>query len=273
MTEDLMSDATAVSMAAPSSHQSVTTRDELVEQHLSLVRSVARRYRNRGCELEDIIQVGTIGLIKAIDRFNPDKGVPLAAFIIPYVTGEIRRYFRDYAWSMQVPRRLKELNASIAKAREEISCSDVGEATAQLIADRLNIGVAEVREGLAAANAYSTKSLEEVSGPTRRPLSETLGSADPALEMIDDVHALLTSIRKLSPFQRELLRLRFGGEMTQSQVAASLGLSQTRVSRILARTLAELRVYMSSDHRRWLPNGSGFSAGDEGGAPPSTPIR
>jgi RNA polymerase sigma-B factor len=218
-------------------------RDELVELHLPLVEHCARRFLNRGEPLEDLVQVGTIGLIKAVDRFDNERGVEFSTYATPTILGEIKRHFRDKGWAIRVPRRLQELRMSIASATGELSQSLGRSPTPAEIAARLGIEVEEVMEGLESANAYATLSLDAGDSGDDGPGSmlETMGSNDEALDKVDVRESIRPLIEALPPRQKQILLLRFFRHMTQSQIAEEIGISQMHVSRLLTRTLAELR--------------------------------
>ncbi|MFI8341879.1 SigB/SigF/SigG family RNA polymerase sigma factor [Streptomyces sp. NPDC085639] len=227
-------------------------RNTLIEMNISLVRFAARRFTariNAGIELDDVIQVGTIGLIKAIDRFDPDREVEFSTLALPYITGEIKRYFRDTTWAVHVPRRLQELRVELAKSQETLT-EVLGHApSVKEIAEHLELPEEEVIEGLVAANGYTSDSIDSATGATERtaarregrPLSDTVGDVDPAMALFEDFHTLAPLLRDLDERDRKILRMRFAQEMTQSEIGAELGISQMQVSRLLTRILARLR--------------------------------
>ncbi|MZE77926.1 SigB/SigF/SigG family RNA polymerase sigma factor [Streptomyces xinghaiensis] len=228
-------------------HEYQYARNSLIELNLSLVRFAARRFRNRSDEMEDIVQVGTIGLIKAIDRFDLSREVEFTTFAVPYIVGEIKRFFRDTSWSVHVPRRLQELRIELAKANDELSQRLDRSPTPDELAKHLNRTVDEVLEGIVASNGYAAGSLDmpvEDGGENSRgnTLADLLGDVDPALETIENLHALKPLLENLGERDRTILELRFGQEMTQSEIGAELGISQMHVSRLLSRTLRELRA-------------------------------
>ncbi|MER7761572.1 SigB/SigF/SigG family RNA polymerase sigma factor [Streptomyces sp. NPDC097619] len=229
-------------------------RGVLIEMNVSLVNYAARRFRRRTAQarvdLEDIVQVGTIGLIKAIDRFDPDRGVEFTTLALPFITGEIKRYFRDTTWSVHVPRRLQELRSDLAKSQEALSDLFGRAPTVAELAEDLGLSEEEVREGMVAANGYSSESLDagsENEGQDgavragRRTLTDTLGAVDPELELFEDCHTLAPLLARLGDRDRRILAMRFGEELTQAQIGAELGISQMQVSRVLARILTQLR--------------------------------
>jgi len=219
-------------------------RNELVQLHLPLVDHLARRFRNRGEPLDDLVQVGTIGLIKSVDRFQLDRGVEFSTYATPTVLGEIKRYFRDKGWAVRVPRRLQELRLSLATATAELT-QEYGRApTVAELAERLKINEEDILEGLESANAYSTLSLDapEIGESDGQSMADQLGADDEALEGVDYRESLKPLLAKLDPRAKHILMLRFFRGMTQSQIAAEVGISQMHVSRILSRTLAQLRA-------------------------------
>ncbi len=218
-------------------------RDELVEMHLPLVEYLARRFRNRGEPLDDLIQVATIGLIKSVDRFDLERGVEFSTYATPTVVGEIKRHFRDKGWAIRVPRRLQELKLSLTKATQELSQRNGRSPTVSELAAHLKMTDEEVLEGLESANAYSAVSLDAPDGgdDDSPSVQDTLGITDEAIEGVEYRESLKPLLEKLPPREKKILLLRFFGNMTQSQIATELGISQMHVSRLLARTLAQLR--------------------------------
>ena len=224
-------------------------RDELVRMHLPLVEYLARRFRNRGEPLEDLVQVATIGLIKSVDRFDLERGVEFSTYATPTIVGEIKRHFRDKGWAIRVPRRLQELKLSLTKATSELSQTLGRAPTVAELAGHLGLPEEEILEGLESANAYSAVSLDAPdSGDDDSPaVADSLGQLDDALEGVEYRESLKPLLEKLQAREKRILLLRFFGNMTQSQIAAELGISQMHVSRLLARTLAQLREGLLSD--------------------------
>jgi RNA polymerase sigma-B factor len=218
-------------------------RDELVEMHLPLVEYLARRFRNRGEPLDDLVQVATIGLIKSVDRFDLDRGVEFSTYATPTIVGEIKRHFRDKGWAIRVPRRLQELKLSLTKATSELSQRNGRSPTVQELAQHLGMSEEDVLEGLESANAYSAVSLDAPDGgeDDSPAVADTLGIFDESLEGVEYRESLKPLLERLPPREKRILLLRFFANMTQSQIAAELGISQMHVSRLLARTLAQLR--------------------------------
>ncbi|MEU9063731.1 RNA polymerase sigma factor SigF [Streptomyces sp. NPDC048430] len=232
-------------------HEYQYARNTLIEMNLSLVRFAASRFRNRGGDdTEDIIQVGTIGLIKAIDRFDLSREVEFATFAVPYIVGEIKRFFRDTTWSVHVPRRLQELRVELAKAKEQLSAKLDRDPTVAELAAHLDLPEEEIIEGLVAANGYSAGSLDtpnadSESGSDQRAYADLLGDDDPGMESVENLHTLAPLLRQLDDRERRIVRMRFGQEMTQAQIGAELGVSQMHVSRLLSRIVQRLREGMS----------------------------
>ncbi|WP_405533168.1 SigB/SigF/SigG family RNA polymerase sigma factor [Streptomyces avidinii] len=236
-------------------------RNTLIEMNISLVQFAARPFRDRpgGPENEDIIQVGIIGLIKAIDRYDPERNTQLTTLALPYITGEIKRHFRDTTWAVRVPRRLQELRLELAKATEELTAETDHAPTPAELAERLDLTEDEVRQGLVAANGYTTQSLDvpqdnaagaaqtATAAGASRSLAETMGDIDPALEAVEDRQALAPLLADLDERCTHILELRFGQEMTQAEIGEEIGLSQMQVSRLLTRTLGTLRAELLQD--------------------------
>jgi RNA polymerase sigma-B factor len=218
-------------------------RDQLVEMHLPLVEYLARRFRNRGEPLDDLVQVATIGLIKSIDRFDLERGVEFSTYATPTIVGEIKRHFRDKGWAIRVPRRLQEMKLSLTKATAELSQRNGRAPTVAELAKHLELSEDEVLEGLESANAYSAISLDapDIADDDSTAVSDSLGAMDDALEGVVYRESLKPLLEKLPPREKNILMLRFFANKTQSEIANELGISQMHVSRLLARTLAQLR--------------------------------
>jgi len=233
----------------PGDPERARIRATLVELHLPLVEYLARRFRNRGEWLDDLTQVATIGLIKSIDRFDLERGVEFSTYATPTIVGEIKRHFRDKGWAVRVPRRLQELKLSLTKAIGDLAQREGRAPTVSELAAHLQMSEEEVLEGLESANAYSTVSLDAPdSGDEDAPaVADSLGMIDDALEGVEYRESLKPLLERLPPREKKILLLRFFGNMTQSQIAAELGISQMHVSRLLARTLAQLREGLTID--------------------------
>ncbi|MFC7916265.1 RNA polymerase sigma factor SigF [Streptomyces sp. NPDC057386] len=225
-------------------------RDTLIELNLPLVRYAAARFRSRNEPMEDIVQVGTIGLIKAIDRFDCERGVEFPTFAMPTVVGEIKRFFRDTSWSVRVPRRLQELRLALTKASDELSQKLDRSPTVSELAAVLGVSEEDVVDGLAVGNAYTASSLDSPAPEDdggEGSLADRLGYEDAALEGVEYRESLKPLLAKLPPRERRIIMLRFFANMTQSQIGEEVGISQMHVSRLLTRTLAQLREGLISD--------------------------
>ena len=219
-----------------------TARERLVARHLPLVRSLARRYAGRGEALEDIEQVGAIGLLKAIDRFELGRGVSLATFATPTVVGEIKRHFRDKGWAIRVPRALQELNARMSATIDRLTSRLGRSPTVAEIALELKSTPEEVLEALEVGTAYTTLSLSGGPGGEEEadPL-ESLGEEDEEFARSEDRAALAPAMSRLPAREREILRMRFEEGLPQTQIAERVGLSQMHVSRLIRKALVAMR--------------------------------
>ncbi|MBT2438569.1 RNA polymerase sigma factor SigF [Streptomyces sp. ISL-36] len=224
-------------------HEYAYVRNTLVELNLALVKFAASRFRTRSEPMEDIVQVGTIGLIKAIDRFELSRGVEFPTFAMPTIVGEIKRFFRDTSWSVRVPRRLQELRLDLAKAGDELAQRLDRAPTAGELAEELGLSREEVVEGMAASNAYTASSLDAQAeeDDSEGALADRIGYEDHGLEGIEYVESLKPMIASLPSRERRILSLRFVAGLTQSEIGEELGISQMHVSRLLSRTLGRLR--------------------------------
>ncbi|WP_030392568.1 RNA polymerase sigma factor SigF [Kitasatospora purpeofusca] len=233
----------------PGSTEHTYVRDTLIELNLPLVRYASARFRSRNEPMEDIVQVGTIGLIKAIDRFDPERGVEFPTFAMPTVVGEIKRFFRDTSWSVRVPRRLQELRLALTKAGDELAQRLDRSPTVAELAACLGVSEEDVVEGLAVGNAYTASSLD--SSPSDEdgegPLADRLGYEDLALEGVEYRESLKPLLAKLPPRERRIIMLRFFGNLTQSQIGEEIGISQMHVSRLLTKTLTQLREGLTTE--------------------------
>ncbi|MFE7598379.1 RNA polymerase sigma factor SigF [Streptomyces sp. NPDC057494] len=226
-------------------HEYQYARNTLIEMNMSLVRYAAGRFRHRADEMEDIVQVGMIGLIKAIDRFELSREVEFTTFAVPYIVGEIKRFFRDTSWAVHVPRRLQEARVELAKATEELSTRLGRTPTVKELAELMSLTEEEVTEARLASNGYNSSSLDAaLSGENEdgdASLADFIGSEDPAMELVEDFHALAPLIAELDERDRRIIHLRFVEELTQAQIGDRLGCSQMHVSRLLSRTVKRLR--------------------------------
>jgi RNA polymerase sigma-B factor len=219
-------------------------RNTLVEQHLPLVRFFARRYAGRGEPIDDLLQAGSIGLVKAVDRFDPGRGLEFSTYAAPTILGEIRRHFRDRTWAVHVHRGLQELTAEITRYAGELTQELNRASSVPELAARSGRTEEEVLDALDSAAAYTADSLEAPVGEDRT-LGDGIGGGDPALADIELHESLGPALATLAARERRILQLRFFGNQTQSQIAAQLGISQMHVSRLLARALAQLREQLS----------------------------
>jgi RNA polymerase sigma-B factor len=216
-------------------------RNRIVEAHMPLVIYLARRYRDRGETLEDLIQVGSVGLIKSVDRFDRSHGVAFSTFATPTILGEIRRHFRDKTWTVRVPRQLQEIRLGLSAAREELSQRLSRSPTIAELAAFMELSEEQVLEGLDAANAYSTTSLDApTDSETSRTLEDRLGVADSAIDLVERRQCVAPLLDALPERERYILFLRYFRDRTQVQIAEELGISQMHVSRLLSQTLTRL---------------------------------
>ncbi|WP_037935001.1 RNA polymerase sigma factor SigF [Streptomyces sp. SPB78] len=235
---------------AQDSPERAYVRDTLIELNLPLVRYAAARFRSRNEPMEDIVQVGTIGLIKAIDRFDCERGVEFPTFAMPTVVGEIKRFFRDTSWSVRVPRRLQELRLALTKTSDELAQKLDRSPTVPELAKALGVSEDDVVDGLAVGNAYTASSLDSPAPEDdggEGSLADRLGYEDTALEGVEYRESLKPLLAKLPPRERRIIMLRFFANMTQSQIGEEVGISQMHVSRLLTRTLAQLREGLIAD--------------------------
>ncbi|WP_030777102.1 SigB/SigF/SigG family RNA polymerase sigma factor [Streptomyces sp. NRRL S-920] len=233
-------------------HEYQYVRNCLIEMNLSLVQYAASRFKHRGAqEMEDIVQVGTIGLIKAIDRFELSREVEFTSFAVPYITGEIKRFFRDTSWAVHVPRRLQEARIELSKATEELR-TRLGRwpSTAEL-AELMQLTPAEVSEAQRASNGYASVSLDAaISGKddeSDTALADFVGVEEDRFELVDNFHALAPLIAQLDDRDRQVIHLRFVEEKSQAQIGEILGCSQMHVSRLISRIVAKLRTGLATD--------------------------
>jgi RNA polymerase sigma-B factor len=220
----------------------LAARDRALVELMPLVRALASRYAGRGEPLEDLVQVGSIGLIKAVDRFDVDRGVDFASYAVPTIVGEIRRHFRDKAWAMHVPRRLKELSLRLSRVLDQLTTELGRSPTIAELAHAAGVEEEEAIDALDSMNAYSTRSLhapfEEGSDDS---LSEKLGTDEAGYGEVEDGALVAAGLDALDERERQIVELRFFEEMTQSQIASEIGISQMHVSRLLRRALATMR--------------------------------
>jgi RNA polymerase sigma-B factor len=228
----------------------LAARDQLIEQYMSLVRSLARRYAYRGEQLDDLVQIGAIGLIKAIDRFDLDRGVELTTYATPNIIGEIKRHFRDKGWSVRVPRGLQELSVQLSRLVEQLTVQLGRSPTIAEIAKEAGVEEEQVLEALESGRAYSSVSLSAGSiGDEDGDLDplETIGTEEHMYEVSEDRAVLEPGFRVLDERERRILHLRFFEGLTQSQIAQQIGISQMHVSRLIRRALEKIRDEIAFD--------------------------
>jgi RNA polymerase sigma-B factor len=225
-------------------------REQLIEQYMSLVRSLARRYSYRGEQLEDLVQIGAIGLIKAIDRFDLERGVELTTYATPNIIGEIKRHFRDKGWSVRVPRGLQELNVQLSRLVEQLTVQLARSPTIPELAKAAGVEEEEVLEALESGRAYTSLSLSVGGGggddDDLDPL-ESLGTEEHQYEVSEDRAVLAPGFKALDERERKILQLRFFEGLTQSQIAQQVGISQMHVSRLIRRSLEKIRETIAED--------------------------
>jgi RNA polymerase sigma-B factor len=229
----------------PARHPSRTmVRARVIQAWLPLAHSLANRFNGRGETLDDLVQTATIGLIKAVDRFDPTRGVEFAGYAVPTIVGEIKRHFRDHTWDVRVPRRVQELRLSVAEAASTLTNTLHREPTVADIAGYLGVSEDDVRDGISGASAYNAVSLQTPARPGEGggEIGDLLGGEDPELDLTELRATLAPALAKLEERERRILAYRFFGNMTQSQIADRIGVSQMHVSRLLSRALATLRA-------------------------------
>jgi RNA polymerase sigma-B factor len=241
-------------LAAYAEKKEPQVKDELVAQHLNLVRYLAGKFSNRGENLEDLVQVGCLGLIKAIERFDPERGTEFTTYATPTIVGEIKRHFRDKGWAIKVPRRLQEFNASVAKTTEELTSALGRVPTADEIAKKLEVNPEDVLEAQELGQSYNLLSIDsELDADDSRKTSsllDYLGRDDFQLEQVEDRLALHRAFSSLPDRERLLMYLRFFENRSQSEVAKVLNISQMHVSRLQARSLETMRQALSQQRNR-----------------------
>ena len=217
-------------------------RERALVELMPLVRALASRYAGRGEPLEDLVQVGSIGLIKAVDRFDVDRGVDFASYAVPTIVGEIRRHFRDKAWAMHVPRRLKELSLRLSRTLDQLTTELGRSPTLTELAAAAGVDEEEAIDALDSMNAYSTRSLHApFDDDSDDSLSEKLGADEVGYAEVEDGTIVAAGLDALDERERQIVELRFFHELTQSQIASEVGISQMHVSRLLRRALATMR--------------------------------
>jgi RNA polymerase sigma-B factor len=221
----------------------LAARDELVERFLPLATQLARRYRRGAEPLEDLVQVASVGLLKAIDRFDPERGIAFSSFAVPTIAGELKRYFRDKGWALRVPRDLQELAQGVDRMTDRLTHERGRAPTVSEIADELGITLEQVLEAREAAAAFRADSLDRPCGddPDATRLADTLGASEPGYRRAEQSATLEAMLSVLSDREREVLRLRFAEDLTQSEIGRRIGVSQMQVSRLLRKAVTRLR--------------------------------
>ncbi|MBC9730681.1 RNA polymerase sigma factor SigF [Streptomyces sp. TRM68367] len=234
-------------------------RDELVAAWLPMAHRIAGRFRDRGESVEDLRQVAALGLVKAIDRYDPDRGA-FESYAVPTITGEVKRHFRDRMWALRVPRRVQELRNKVRVARRDLTQNPGSpEPSAADIADHTGLSREEVAAGLEALESFSTLSLdaELSSGDEGYSLADTLGAADSSYDVVVDRESAKEGLRRLPERERAILYMRFFEDMTQSRIADRLGISQMHVSRLISRSCARVRDEVLGQQRTGHPGTGG----------------
>jgi len=224
-------------------------RDRTIEAWLPLAQHLAHRYSGRGEPTDDLLQTAAVGLIKAVDKFDPDRGVDFAGYAIPTIIGELKRHFRDRTWDIRVPRRLQELRLAISEANSTLLQTLGRSPTITDIATHLKVTEEEILEGLEGARAYNAVSLSTPTGDGERTteLGDLLGADDNQYELAELRVALGPALATLDEREQKILTLRFYGNLTQSQIADHIGISQMHVSRLLTKALTKLRTQLATD--------------------------
>jgi RNA polymerase sigma-B factor len=238
---------TAYAASDPSDPARPELRRRAIEAWLPLAQHLARRYSGRGEPDDDLVQVATVGLIKSVDRYEADRGVDFAGFAIPTVLGEIKRHFRDRTWSIRVPRRVQEMRLAITAANNALTHTLGRSPTVADIAAHLNVTEEEVLEGLEGAHAYTATSLSTPINQDGGELGDNLGGEDPGFALTEFRVALAPAMAELDERERTILTLRFHGNLTQTEIAERIGISQMHVSRLLTRALAKLRQQLADE--------------------------
>jgi RNA polymerase sigma-B factor len=222
-------------------------RDQLVEMHMGLAQMLARQFEGRGESHDDLHQVASLGLLKAIERFDPERGTSLSTFALPTIVGELKRHFRDKGWMVRVPRSVQELRSEISEVTSHLTQELGHSPKATEIADRLGFGVELVLEALAARRAYRCASLEASRSADDVAIADHLGRPDRGFDRVLDRAEVERLLESLPPRERRIVALRFFGCLTQSEIARRLGLSQMHVSRLLNESLGRLRAQLAAN--------------------------
>src|SRR5437899_6304390 len=225
-------------------------REELVQRFLPLARQLARRYQRTNEPLDDLMQVASVGLVKAIDRFDPERGTAFSTFAVPTILGELKRYFRDSGWAVHVPRGMQERAMRLDAAAQELHRRTGRSPSPKELAAALELTEEEVLEAMEAASAYDAVSLEQQKGDqddSKDTFQDSLGTEEERYELVEYGAAIAPTLKALSPRERLILHLRFVEDLTQSEIAERIGVSQMHVSRLIRRSLAQLRAATPED--------------------------
>ena len=229
--------------------QSRDIRDELILEHIGLARSLARRYSGRGESVDDLEQVATVGLLKAVERFDPERGLAFTTFAVPTITGEIKRHFRDRGWATRVPRGLQDLALRLTRAVQELGHELGRSPSVDELAAALEVSTEMVLEAMEANRSYSAASLDAPASDDENAsgLDRVLGELDPGMEAVEREMVVHDLLETLSDRDRQIVQLRFFEGLTQSEIAERINISQMHVSRLLARALSTLRGQLGAD--------------------------
>jgi RNA polymerase sigma-B factor len=231
-------------------HHDQRAREELVERFLPLARKLARRYAGAREPFDDLVQVASLGLVKAVDRFDTTRGTAFSSFAVPTILGELKRYFRDLGWSVHVPRGAQEQALKVEEAQQQLTSRTGRPPTVEELAQYLELSVEDVLDALETAGAHHSTSLDaprdDIDGESTT-LAEAFGEEDERYEFVDASVTISTAARELSARERRVLALRFVQDLTQTQIADEIGVSQMQVSRILRRALGRLREITQVD--------------------------
>lgn len=224
-------------------------REALVERYLPLAQRLARRYKHSGEELEDLYQVASLALLKALERFDPDRGSDFSSYAVPTILGEVKRHFRDHTWAVHVPRDLQERTIKVSSAIEELGKEEGRAPSVRELSERLDMDPESIVEALSATSAYAALSLEAEPGndPDATTLGEGIGEIDPGFELAEYGAAIQGTLQEMPERERIVLHLRFVEDMTQTQIAERIGVSQMQVSRLIRRAVQQLQESASED--------------------------
>jgi len=233
----------AASLLPANAAERAELREQAIEDNIAFAQRLARRFRDRGEPVDDLMQVAMVGLVNAVDGYDPQRGCEFAGYATPTIVGEIRRYFRDKGWRIKVPRRLQELRLQVNRAKVELSQTMAGSPTIADIARHLGVTEDDVAEAIEVARLYNPVSLSAPAGPdTEVDIADPLGDVDPGMEAVDNRESVKPLLASLPERERRILTMRFFADMTQTQIATELGISQMHVSRLLSQTLLKLRT-------------------------------